>query len=1048
MQNRGAIRLFAIVFAIVAIYHLSFTYFAGRVEKKAKAFAYNQSAQTKADELAKGNENMRTYYLDSIATVREYTYLDSMKNEKVYPILGFTYDYCKKRELNLGLDLKGGMNVTLEVSVPEIVRGLAHNSKNETFKKAMKRAIEMQRSTDQNFVDLFGLAINEVDPNFSLASIFLYEFKNKNITTTSTNEEVLSVIKEEVDGAFERAHKIIRTRIDRFGVTQPNIQKIASTNRILVELPGVKDPRRVRKLLQGTAKLEFWETFKLPEVINFLAAVDKAAAEKTKLAESVKAKEDEKDTTEAKASEANTVKADTTETLLGGDSLKTDEELLANDDTDSTMNQTFNANNHPLFYYLHLNLNQKNDPIPSATMGYCKIKDTARVNKILREYKELLPRDLKLSWIVKPQKEGSEVLSLFGLKAKGRDAGPALTGEYITDARKDIEQNGRVSVSMSMNSEGAKIWKRLTGEHVGDQIAILLDNYVYSAPNVNQEIPNGRSNITGGFTIEEAEDLANVLKAGKLPAPARIIEEAVVGPSLGKEAVSAGLWSFVFAFLMVLLFMFLYYSKSGLIANVALVTNIFFLFGVLASFGAVLTLPGIAGIVLTLGMAVDANVIIFERIKEELRAGKGIKLAIEDGYKFAYSAIIDGNVTTLLTAIILFIFGSGPVQGFATTLIIGILTSLFSAIFISRLIFTTLLRKGTNISFGTKATLNFLANAKYDFIKVRKIGYIISGTLAIVGVISLFTLGLNYGVDFSGGRTYTIRFDQGVKVNDIRKSLAEVFIDEDGNSVSSEVKTFGPDRQIKVTTKYMIDSNNPNIDIVIQKKLFTALKPYFADQNINENIFISDSEKSDKDIGIMSSQKVGPTIADDIKRKSGWAILFALIVIFIYIAIRFKKWQYGLSGVIALFHDALITIGIFSLFWKILPFNMEIDQAFIAAILTIIGYSINDTVIIFDRIREYIFLHKRHDLKTNINNALNNTLSRTINTSGTTLLVLITIFIFGGEIIRGFVFALTVGVIVGTYSSLFVASPIAYDMITNKDAEIQEKKKKTATKKK
>ena len=1039
MQNKGAIKLFAIVFAIVAIYHLSFTYFAGKVEKNAKAYAYDESAQALANDLAKGDENMKTYYLDSIAKIREYSYLDSMKNVKVYPLFGFTYDYCKKRELNLGLDLKGGMNVTLEVSVPDIVRGLAHHSKNATFQKAMKRAIEMQRASDQNFVDLFGEAIKEVDPNFSLASIFLYEFKNRGITTTSTNDEVLSVIREEVDGAFERAHKIIRTRIDRFGVTQPNIQKIASTNRILVELPGVKDPRRVRKLLQGTAKLEFWETYKFPEIVDYVVAVGKKAAEDAQL--EAKAK---KDTLSNNADATAKAEAAASETGTAKDSTEVKKDILAESQVDSIAGDK----THPLYSYLRLNIDKTGKPYPSATIGYCKVKDTARVNKVLKKYKNLLPRDLKLSWSIKPERKDLDLLSLYALKAKGREVGPALTGEYITDARKDIEQNGRVSVSMTMNSEGAKIWKRLTGEHVGDQIAILLDDYVYSAPNVNSEIPNGRSSITGGFSVEEAEDLANVLKAGKLPAPARIIEEAVVGPSLGKEAVHDGLWSFVFAFLMVLLFMFLYYSKSGLIANIALITNIFFLFGVLASFGAVLTLPGIAGIVLTLGMAVDANVIIYERIKEELRAGKGVRLAIDDGYKFAYSAIIDGNVTTLLTAIILFIFGSGPVQGFATTLIIGILTSLFSAIFISRLIFSALLKKGVDIPFGTKATLNFLANTKFDFIKARKAGYIFSGTLIVVSIISLFTLGLNYGVDFSGGRTYTIRFDQNVKVNDIRKSLSKVFIDEDGNSVSSEVKTFGPDNQIKITTKYMIDSNDPNTDVIIQKKLFKALLPYYKDQNIDENIFISDSEKSDKDIGIMSSQKVGPTIADDIKRKSGWAILFALIVIFIYIAVRFKKWQYGLSGVVALFHDALITIGIFSLFWKVLPFNMEVDQAFIAAILTIIGYSINDTVIIFDRIREYTFLHRKSDLKTNINNALNSTLSRTLNTSGTTLLVLITIFIFGGEIIRGFVFALTIGVLIGTYSSLFVASPIAYDMISDKKAEEEKTNKKAPKKKK
>jgi SecD/SecF fusion protein len=682
-------------------------------------------------------------------------------------------------------------------------------------------------------------------------------------------------------------------------------------------------------------------------------------------------------------------------------------------------------------------------PGQSATVGYAAIKDTAAVNRLLRQTSNMFPRDLKFAWTNQPRVEGSDFLELIALKVTNpREMKPALGGEVITNARQDFDPNGRVEVSMSMNTEGAKIWKRLTGDNIGKQIAIVLDEYVYSAPNVNSEIPTGQSSISGDFSIEEAQDLANILKAGKLPAPARIVEEAVVGPSLGREAISAGLWSFVIAFILVLVYMALYYNRAGFVADFALITNIFFLFGVLASFGAVLTLPGIAGIVLTLGMAVDANVIIYERIKEEIRAGKGISLAIEDGYKNAYSAIIDGNVTTLLTAIVLYVFGSGPVQGFATTLIIGILSSLFSAIFISRLIFTWALDKNYVVNFANKKTLNALANINFDFLSMRKVAYVISGTLVLISLLSLTFRGLNYGVDFSGGRTFVIRFDQPVNTLEIRRALEGVFIDEGGQSIPPEVKTFGPDRQVKVTTKFMIEETGTDVDSIIQAKIFEGLLPFYINQDITYTAFSTDTETDDKLLGILSSQKVGPTIAVDIRNRAIMAIIFALIVIFIYIALRFRKWQYGLAGVVALFHDTIITLGLFSLFYNILPFSMEIDQAFIAAILTIIGYSINDTVIIFDRIREDTTLYHKRDLKTNINGALNSTLARTINTSGTTLLVLLTIFLFGGEVIRGFTFALLMGILVGTYSSLFNASPIAFDLISSKNKKVLEVKEK------
>jgi SecD/SecF fusion protein len=1047
MQNRGAIKFFAILFALVCLFQLSFTFVTARIESKARDYANSEVTEKMAEELAKGDELLKGFYVDSIARARENYYLDSISNPDitVYNILikQYTYKECKEREINLGLDLKGGMNVTLEVSIGDIVRGLSGNSQNPTFQEALRRTYEKQKDSQQDFVTLFGESIEEVDPNFSLASIFLYEFRDKGITANSTNDEVLRAIRRETSGAFDRTFNILRTRIDRFGVAQPNVQKIATSNRILVELPGIKDPERVRKLLQGTAKLEFWETYKFNEVYQYFEQANRRLAElqaveedeQTADDETQQATEEEMTTGEDLAMGEDSPEADTTELSLL-DQLESDTTSLEVGDTDFDKY----AERNPLFAYLNPNTMQGQDggyyPGQNATIGYAAIKDTARVNKMIKQTRDILPRDLKLAWKAFPFEnpntgEVSDVLELIALKVSNpRDQKPALGGEVVTNARQDYDQNGRVEVTMSMNAEGAKIWKRVTGDNIGRQIAIVLDEYVYSAPNVNTEIPNGQSSISGQFSVEEAQDLANILKAGKLPARARIVEEAVVGPSLGREAVNAGLWSFVIAFILVLVYMIMYYNRAGWIADLALLTNIFFLFGVLASFGAVLTLPGIAGIVLTLGMAVDANVIIYERIKEEVRAGKGIRLAISDGYKNAYSAIIDGNITTLLTGIVLYVFGSGPVQGFATTLIIGILSSLFTAIFISRLIFNWALNKNKTVNFANNLTQNVLANAKFDFLKMRKIAYIISSAVIIIGIASLFIRGLNYGVDFSGGRTYLVRFDKDVQTQDIRNSLAAVFIDENGQSVPPEVKTFGPDKQVKITTKFMIDNNEPEVDSIIQAKLFEGLKPYYEDQSLSFRDFSTENEEDSKLIGILSSQTVGPTIADDIRNRAVLAILFALVVIFIYIAIRFKKWQFGLAGVIALFHDTLITIGLFSLFYNLLPFNMEIDQAFIAAILTIIGYSINDTVIIFDRIREYTNLYQKRDLKTNINAALNSTLARTINTSGTTLVVLLIIFIFGGEIIRGFTFALLIGILIGTYSSLFNASPIAFDLVS------------------
>lgn len=1044
MQNRGAIKFFAIAFALVCLYQLSFTFVAMRTESKANDYAINESAQQLAKELGGGNETLENYIGDSISRAREKYYLDSVSNIVVYN-LGvdkYTYQDVKEREINLGLDLKGGMNVTLEVSVGGIVNALAGNSQDPVFREAMALAYEKQKNSGDNFVSLFGEAFNEVDPNARLASIFLYEFKDKGITTNSTNNEVLEVIRTEANDAVDRSFQILRTRIDRFGVAQPNIQKLATSGRILIELPGVTDQARVRKLLQGTAKLEFWETYNFSEVYTYFDDANAKLRQDLAVEESIEIEgADQTDATEGKQKEV--VEAEE-ETAIA-DALDMAADTSANALLDQIENDTAAAANdlnfkeyekkYPLYAYLMPSYSQdqsgRSFPVQSARMGVAAIKDTARVNSMLRKVKDVFPRDMRLVWEVKPQPNSPDVLQLVALKASSRDGSAAMGGDVIIDARQDYDQNGGVTTDIQMNTQGAKIWKRLTGENIGRQIAIVLDDYVYSFPNVNDEIPSGRSVISGGgMTIEEAQDLANILKAGKLPAPARIVEEAVVGPSLGHEAVSAGMNSFILAFILVLAYMIVYYSRSGMVANVALISNIFFLFGVLASLGAVLTLPGMAGIVLTLGMAVDANVIIYERIKEEIRAGKGLQLAIVDGYKNAYSAIIDGNVTTLLTGIVLFVFGTGPVQGFATTLIIGIISSLFTSIFITRMIFTWMAKKNMPIVFSNKMTANILSNSKINFIGSRKKAYIISAILIIISVGSLVTRGLNFGIDFTGGRTYIVRFDKDVNTSDVRQSLTAEF-----ESVAPEVKTFGSNNQIKITTKYLIDNEGIEVDSIIQSKLFTGLSSFY-ENGISYASFSSDTEGESKMLGILSSQKIGPTIADDIRDKAMMAISFALLIIFIYIALRFRKWQYGLAGVAALFHDTLITLGMFSLFYSIMPFNMEVDQAFIAAILTIIGYSINDTVIIFDRIRENNFLFPKHRLIDNINNGLNSTLARTINTSGTTLVTLLMIFIFGGEVIRGFVFALLVGILIGTYSSLFTASPVAYDLLGGEKKDV------------
>jgi SecD/SecF fusion protein len=978
MQNKSFISLFAIVFAVVCLYQLSFTWIAKGVEKDAVEYS-------NGDEL------------------KEKAYLDSISSEPIYNIgvKNYTYNECKSREINLGLDLKGGMNVTLEVSVVDVIRAMSNYNKDESFNAAISLAVDKQLDSQDDFVTLFAQSFTELNPEGKLASIFYTpELKDK-INSTSTNDEVMGVIRTEVEDAIDRSFNILRSRIDRFGVSQPNIQRLEGSGRILVELPGVKDPERVRKLLQGTAQLEFWETYENAEILGAIDQINTYLKSQVELEDTIVDSEEIAENTDVE---------EDFNSDLSIDELSTNSE--ASSDSAAMSAEQFSREN-PLYAVLFPNLNQSNQPNEGPVCGISSVKDTAAVNAFLKmdEVKDILPRDVRFSWTVKPYDPEGKFVQLVALRVTSRDGKAAMEGDVVTDARTDFGQfNGSPEVSMAMNAEGARMWKRLTADNIGKSVAIVLDDYVYSFPTVQSEISGGRSQITGNFTINEANDLSNILKSGKLPAPARIIEEAIVGPSLGQEAIDSGLRSFIIALSIVLLYMMFYYSFAGLVSNIALLANLFFVFGVLSSLGAVLTLPGIAGIVLTIGMSVDANVLIYERIREELLNGKGLKLAVSDGYKNAYSSIIDANVTTLLTGIILYIFGSGPIKGFATTLVIGILTSLFSAIFLTRLIFQWRLEKKGVASFDNSITRGAFKNTAIDFIGKRKVFYGVSALIILIGIGSLATKKLNYGVDFKGGRTFVVRFDEPVDNDAVRNSLADYFVDESGLKMFPEVKTFGDNNQVKITTKYLIDSKELSADAIVSGKLDDGLASIGAYE-------------------VMSSQKVGPTIADDIKVSALWSIMFSLLVIFLYILLRFRKWQFSLGAVAAVFHDVLIVLSIFSLFYGVLPFSLEIDQAFIAALLTIIGYSLNDTVVVFDRIREHMNLYKKKEFNSLVNNALNSTLSRTVNTSLTTFFVLLVIFLFGGEVIRGFMFALMVGVIVGTYSSLFVASPIMVDTI-------------------
>lgn len=975
MQNKGAVQTFAILLALVCLYQLSFTFFTKKVESEAKAFAAGD-------------------------VTKEAAYLDSIANEPVYNFLllkKYTYMECKSNEINFGLDLKGGMNLILEVKVSDIVKALSGHNTDPNFVQAVENAIEREKSSTSDFISLFEDEFAKLSPNGQLSTIFATAELKDQINRNMSNSEVVSVLRDLTEGAIQNSFNVLRTRIDRFGVTQPNIQRLEKAGRVLVELPGVTDPQRVRKLLQGTASLEFWETYNNNEILEALIAADNATREEV--------------ATEAVADSAQAQQNEFSELANAGEE---------------------NAVAAPMSSVQSLSTYLRIMPAGYGPMvGLAKAKDRAKVDEYLNSDKvrRVLPRDLRLLWTVKPM-TGREAAGYYGgeinpketvytlvaIKSTSNNGRAPLEGDVITNARHNVSQNGAsYEVSMTMNSEGARKWAQLTKANLGKSIAIVLDDNVYSYPTVQSEITGGSSQITGNFTTEEAQDLANVLKSGKLPAPATIVEDTVVGPSLGQEAIESGLWSFLIAFVVVLVYMVVFYgAKAGLVADLALVANLFFIVGVLASFGAVLTLPGIAGIVLTIGMAVDANVIIYERIKEEMKAGKALKNAIAEGYSNAMSAIVDANITTFLTALILFVFGTGPIKGFATTLMIGVACSFFTAVFLSRVFIEYLASKNDGMRFDTAISKNFLQNVKINFLAKRKVYFSIVGVVMVVCIASLAIRGLNKGIDFTGGQVFVVRFEQPVSSVEVHESLAPHF---DG---TAEVKTYGNDNQVRIATNYGIDNTGEGAQEDIETRLYEGVKK-FLPESVTREQFLSDYR--------MSSQKVGPTMASDITEKAVYAIIFSLIVMFLYIFIRFRNWAYGLSATSALAHDVIFTLGVFSLCYSIMPFSMEIDQSFVAAILTIVGYSINNTVVIFDRVRESFGENPKGDPMDIINSALNSTLARTVNTALTTILTLVIILLFGGEVVRGFVFAMTVGIVVGTFSSPLLATPLAYELI-------------------
>ena len=985
MQNKGFVKVFAVLLTLVCLFYLSFSFVTQHYNSKAAEYAGGDPA-------------------------KESAYLDSLSTQKVW--LGYTLKQCREMEISLGLDLKGGMNVVLELNVADVIRSLSNNNQDENFNKALDLAYAHQATSQKDFIDLFAEEYKKLDSGARLSAIFsTFELKDK-ITPQSSDAQVVSVLKQELQSAIDNSFNVLRTRIDRFGVVSPNIQRLETAGRILVELPGVKEPERVRKLLQGSANLEFWETYKLPEIYQQLVAADNVLAtilSKEASADSVAIATDNVEKI-ADAADANVSEADSLLAELGQDKK----------DTEANQSMEEFAKQHPLFALLQIS--QYNGQLsPGSTVGIAQAKDMEKISEYLnmKQVKEVLPRNLALKWGVKAIDDKEQFYELYALKVTNRDGSPALGGDVVTDANADfMQQAGRSEqmVNMVMNAEGSKAWARLTKENIGRQIAIVLDEMVYSAPNVNDEITGGRSQITGHFTPEEAKDLANVLKSGKMAASVHIVQEDVVGPSLGQEAINAGVISFVLALVLLMIYMCAFYGLvPGLIADGALVLNIFFTMGILASFQAVLTLPGIAGMVLTLGMAVDANVLIYERTKEELRAGKSLGKAIADGYGNAFSAIFDSNLTSIITGIVLFYFGTGPIRGFATTMIIGLFASFLTAVFLTRIVYEALLAKDKlkNVTFTTSLTKDLLTNPKINFLGARKVGYLIPAAIIVLGAISMMTIGLNNGIDFTGGRNYVIRFNQEVKTDDVRNMLDAQL---DG---SVSVIQIGTADQVRVSTNYKIDDNDPTVDQEIENKLFEGVKSLLPEGTTLDEFTTT---------FIQSSQKVGPSMADDIKNSAILAVIFAMICMAAYILLRFRDVSFSVGAFASVATTTLCIISFYTLLWKVLPFSMEVDQTFIAAILTIIGYSINDTVVVFDRIRETIALYPKRDRYQVINDALNSTLCRTFNTSLTTLVVVLCIFILGGSTIRSFTFAILLGIIIGTYSTLFVATPIAYEL--------------------
>ncbi|PSR05456.1 MAG: protein translocase subunit SecDF [Bacteroidetes bacterium SW_11_45_7] len=1059
MQGKALVKFFAVALILVCIYQLLFTFVSYRTESRAQEFAKQQVLQDTDANIAKmapqsGLERAR--FMDSvnqrIRSQKQY-YLDSIGGETVLDLglVDYSYNDAVTRKLNLGLDLQGGMSVVLQVSMKETLIALSDDNQDEDFRQALELAEERQKQSQEDFVTLFGQAFEEVAPQKDLAKIYATPQNQDQIDFEASNQEVISFLRDKTDGAVQRTYNIIKTRIDRFGVTQPNIYLQEGANRIIVELPGVDNPDRIRNLLESTAELNFWETYQNRQFVSYLnqannklaeiqqakgdtAAPDDTAATGSDIEEEFFG-DNQKEQDTVRESTADTAPSDTTDEGIAlsdeeGDTASEEEEPdLLGDEQDTAgqdeMTEAEVRQQNPLFYVLNPATYQNQETgqqeyAPGPIIGYSLARNMDKVERYLNmdKIRAVFPKDVVFLWGANSVREDREVYALYAIKQPPNADAP-LSGDVIESASQDFGRNGSPMVTMEMNNEGARKWEQLTGENIDENIAIVLDERVYSAPTVQAKISGGRSQITGNFEVEEAQLVANILEAGALP--------------LGEESIQAGLTSLIFGLILVLAFMILYYSSAGIISDLMLLLNLFFILGVLASFGASLTLPGMAGIVLTIGMAVDANVIIFERIREELNRDKGMRLAIVDGYTNSYSAIIDANLTTLITGVILLFFGLGPVQGFATVLVIGIFSSIFSAVLISRLIVDWWLSKDRKLSFFNQYTRNILRNTNFSFIDKRKITYAISGLVIALGIISMATKGFELGVDFQGGRTYVVRFNQPVNAVKVGEELTNNF----GGS-RPEVKTFGANNQVKITTSHMIGSDNEEADSVVNDQLYKGVKRFYKGDITKEN-FLNNYR--------MSSMKVGPTIADDITTGAFWATVFALLGIFLYILVRFRKWQFSIGAILAVVHDSLILLAVFSIFSGILPFSMQIDQAFIAALLTIIGYSINDTVVVFDRIREYLGIHQTTDLKTTINMAINGTLSRTFITSATTLLVVLILTFFGGEMIRGFSFALLIGILSGTYSSVFIATPVMVDLLggkrPDKPAEEQVKAKQT-----